>query len=159
MTMPRVVATLVAVVLLGASAARTADAHPLHTTITEVTWDATWKLVRVVIRAFEDDLGAASRGAAGRKAIAVPDYVRSSFVLRGSDGRVIPLRVAGVKRTDDLLWIQLQGPAPAGLRGGTVLNTLIHDLHADQVNIVKSRHAGREQVLLFTRGAGPKRLR
>ena len=157
--MPRLVAPLVAVVLWGAFAARIADAHPLHTTITEVTCDATGKLVRVVIRAFEDDLGAATRGAGARKPIPVPDYVRSSFVLRGSDGRMIPLRVAGVKRADDLLWIQLQGTAPAGLRGGTVLNTLIHDLHADQVNIVKSKHAGGEQVLLFTRGAGPKRLR
>ena len=139
---------------------RAAVAHPLHTTITELTLDAGGRKVRAVIRIFANDFDAAVAGprrgptdAAARQA-----YLASRFVLRAADGRQIPLRWRGSRVTDDLLWIELEGDAPAGVRGGTVLSSVAADLFSDQVNIVKARYAGRERTLLFTRGAGPKKL-
>lgn len=139
---------------------RVSEAHPLHTTITELTLDGAAGKVRAVIRIFADDFEAAVAGprrgptdAAARQA-----YLSSRFVLRTADGRRVPLRWRATRVTDGLLWIELEGEARSSVRGGTVLSSVASDLFADQVNIVKARYAGRERTLLFTRGAGPKKL-
>src|SRR5205807_2341672 len=51
------IATLAATIALGAPT--TVAAHPLHTTLTEVTVDATAHTVRAVVRVFADDFGTA----------------------------------------------------------------------------------------------------
>jgi hypothetical protein len=79
--------------------------------------------------------------------------------LTGRDGKRVPLQWCGEKRTGDVLWICLRGSAPAGLRGGSVINILMFDLFEDQINIVQATYNGRKQSLLFTRGDGAKRLR
>ena len=130
---------------------RTAEAHPLHTTITDLSFAG--GRVQAVIRIFSDDLNAAV-AASGRTREA---YLGRNFVLRGADGKQIPLRWRGTRLTEDLLWIHLEGSA-AGLRGGTVANTLAADLFSDQVNIVKASYDGQKRTLLFTPGARPQRL-
>ena len=137
---------------------RAADAHPLHTTITDLTHEK-GKVV-AIIRIFADDFDAAVAGAGKDPADvrAKAAYLGRHFQLHGADGKKLPLVWSGSRLTDDLLWIRLEGPAPAGLRGGTVANTLAADLFADQVNIVKASYGERTRTLLFTRGTGPRRL-
>jgi hypothetical protein len=145
-----------AVALLTLAPGRPAPAHPLHTSITELRYDPRSHAVVATIRVFEDDFrDAVARaprvgGAAG--------YLRSTVSLVGSDGRAVPLQWKEAKRTEDLLWLTLRGTAPAGLRGGSIRNDLIFNLHADQVNIVKASYGGAQRTLLFTRGGGVKRL-
>lgn len=147
--------------LAGAILARPAPAHPLHTTITELTYQPAGREVRVVMRVFADDLGAAVARASGGQntPAAVARYVQRGFALTGPDGRRIPLQWQGMQRQEDLVWIRLQGRAPAGLAGGSVVNTVLQELFSDQVNVVKVQLPKQERTLLFTRGAAPKRLR
>ena len=137
-----------------------AIAHPLHTTITDLTLDARTRKVQAVIRIFADDFEAAvagpRKGTTDDRSKAA--YVARQFVVRGADGKPIALRWRGSKLTDDLLWIQLEGEAPRGLRGATVMNAMASELFGDQVNIVKARYGTQQRTLLFTRGARPKRL-
>lgn len=155
------------VVLLSlASAGATTPAHPLHTTLTELSYTPANGVVQVSIRVFTDDFGEAvarrpqPRAASGK---APPNpalaYLGASFGIVGRNGKRVPLQWCGEKKTGDVLWICLRGSAPAGLRGGSVTNTLMFDLFEDQINIVQATYDGRKQSLLFTRGDGAKRLR
>lgn len=134
-------------------------AHPLHTTITDLTLDSRTHRLEAVIRVFADDFEAAVAGSlAPADARAKAAYLARRFVIRGADGKAIPLRWTATRRTDDLLWIHLEARAPRGLRGASVQSSIATELFADQVNIVKARYGGRERTLLFTRGTRPQRL-
>jgi hypothetical protein len=131
--------------------------HPLHTTIAEVTYDPATHAVTAVIRIFSDDLARAVRSRGG-----VPDdagavaYVRSAFTIVTPDGRALSLGSCGVRTTGDLRWICLRAPVPAGLRGARVLDAVLTDVYADQVNVVTTNDGDRHDSLLFTRGDRPK---
>jgi hypothetical protein len=137
-----------------------ATAHPLHTTITELTYDSRSGVVTLLIRAFADDFGAAialsTRDA--REPRRTVRYLAQRLELRGSDDRLVVLHWAGMKRTEDVVWIRLEGRAPAGVRGGTLRHGVLLDMFSDQVNILKVRYGRVERTLLFTRGAERKRL-
>lgn len=149
----------------GAGSARPADAHPLHTTLTEVTADASGRTIHAVIRVFADDLGRAiARGSrvpiapgSVNDAVALA-YVQRTFVLAGRDGRPLPLRSCGIRRTADLLWICVQTESPAGMAGTRVRNAMLCDLYDDQVNIVRTTARGTTNSLLFTRSETAKPL-
>ena len=152
-----------ATLLLAAALVHTppsAEAHPLHTSITDLTLDPSTRRVQAVIRIFANDFDAAVAGAArGPTDVrARAAYLSRNFILYGGDGKQIQLHWRSTRLTDDLLWIYLEGSAPAGLRGGRLHNTIATDLYSDQVNIVKSRYGERERTLLFTRGTLPQRL-
>jgi len=136
----------------------TVDAHPLHTTMTEVVYDGRSRRVEATIRVFADDFARAVT--ASRIAGADPGgaYVARAFALTGGDGRAIALRVGATRRTGDLLWITLRGAAPAGIRGGTLRNQMLCALFSDQVNIVRATYGGAPQSMLFVPGDGAKRI-
>lgn len=141
-------------------------AHPMHTTITELTEQRAAGTVRAVVRAFADDFGtAASRHAAGRPTAAGTTdagafaYASARVSLIGADGRPIALRSCGVRRTSDLVWVCLEASAPGGLATLAVRNALMNELFEDQVNVAQAVVAGARRSLLFTRGDGAKALR
>ena len=151
-----------AVVALIATAAiaRPADAHPLHTTLSEltVTSDGT---VQIVLRAFVDDLSAAvMRGPARSAAIATPPdsaiarYLTATVVLTDAAGRKAPLAVTGTRRTGDLVWVTLRAPAMRAAGGARLTNRVLFERWDDQVNIVQTTIGSRRQTLLFTRRDG-----
>lgn len=144
---------------------RLADAHPLHTTLSEVTVDPSGRTIHVVIRVFADDFGRAV-ARAGRTPVSPGSandaaglaYVQRTFVLAGRDGRALTLRTCGVRRTGDLLWICVEAGAPAGVTGTRVRNAMLCDLYDDQVNIVRVTSRGATNNLLFTRSEPAKPL-
>lgn len=134
--------------------------HPLHTTITELTYDQASGRVAMEIRAFAEDFTAATAlGAPGKEEPARSvDYLARKLELRGSDGGVVVLRWAGVREAEDLLFIKLEGTARAGLRGGTLRHGVLLDRFPDQVNILKVTYGATQRTLLFTKKAELKRL-
>ncbi len=142
--------------------------HPLHTTLTQLTFRPADRAVQISIRAFRDDFRAAvarsvGRGAAAWSAADVPAaaafaYVRGAVSLSDRQGRPLSLEWCGVERTGDLFWLCLRAPAPEGLSGLRVEVRLLFDLYEDQINIVQASYGGRRESLLFTRGDAPKRL-
>ena len=144
-----------------------ADAHPIHSTITELVADPARGTVRAQIRVFADDLRTAVlRSARGRSLpaegpaweYAVLAYTSSAFNLQDARGRALPLRSCGVRRTADLVWICLEA-AGRGVELLRVRNAMLCDLYEDQVNVVQSTVGGARRSLLFVRGDRFKALR
>lgn len=155
--------TTIALALV-AGARNPADAHPLHTTVTEVTADASRHTLRAVMRVFADDFARAVAGTdhpASRGPVTDASafrYLQKTFVLAGQDGRSIPLRWCGIRRTGDLLWLCVEAAAPTGMTGVRVRNDALSDLYPDQVNIVRALSGGSARSLLFTRNAAARPL-
>lgn len=143
-------------VILSASAA----AHPLHTTIGELTYERESGEVVLTITVFADDFEAATAKLAPEKSEPHRSvhYLARRLQLRGSDDRVVVLQWAGAEAKDDVIEIRLVGRAPAGLRGGTLHNGILLETFSDQVNIVKTKYGEADRTLLFTRRGVRKRL-
>jgi hypothetical protein len=147
------------------------EAHPLHTSLAEITYDHGAKEIRVSVRVFVDDFSKAAVAYAGARAAAARAartpassespllmYARASFVVADRSGRVLSLASCGGKRVGDLMWICFHSSAPSGLGGFRVANRILFDLYADQINIVQATFGGKKVSLLFTRGDGFKRI-
>jgi hypothetical protein len=145
--------------LAAVAPARTAEAHPLHTTHADV--EVADGAVRVTLRVFADDYGRAVagwRGAAAPGAAREDAYAAAAFTLAGGDGRRIALAPCGRRARGEVVLVCLRGPAPRGLAGGTVRSALMFGLYDDQVNVVRATYGGRRHALLFVPGDGFKRL-
>ncbi len=140
--------------------------HPLHTTLTQLTYTAADRSVQVSVRAFADDFRAGVVRLLGPGAAAtdtVPEtaafaYLKAALTLVDRRGRALTLEWCGVRRTGDLLWLCLRAPVPAGLDGLQVHPRQLFELHEDQINIVQASYDGRKESVLFSRGDPPKRL-
>lgn len=140
--------------------------HPLHTTLTAITYDATSHQVTAVVRTFASDFSTAVARRAGR---APPEddrvsdsasfaYLVTAFTVADRDGHPLPLAWCGSRRTGDVLWLCVRAAAPGGLSGLRLVNRALMELFADQVNIVMADYGGRSESMLFTKGAGLERL-
>ena len=146
-------AAALALALLGGAA------HPLHTSVTEMTADGQGR-VQVAIRLYADDLHAAT--AAPEPLFpdsAVARYVRGHFSLRDRADRPVLLRWEGLDRHDDAVVIRLGGPVWGGLVGARVANLLLTERFRDQVNVVRATWPGGSATLLFTQGDNGKAIR
>ncbi|MDQ6828304.1 MAG: hypothetical protein M3081_05505 [Gemmatimonadota bacterium] len=139
--------------------------HPLHTSLTEITYTAIDHRAHITIKLFADDFGnAVARRTSDQMSPRAPltdaamfTYVKSYFTLSGKDGKPVALEWGGSRRTGDLVWITLTAPVP-GLSGVRVHNRLMFDTFNDQANIVQAMYDGSRQSLLFTRDDAPKTL-
>lgn len=171
---PRFVAALAHVALVLVTPIRSASAgpggslHPLHTTLTEMTWDPTSGSVTITLRLFTEDFATAVGRHAhhpipGGPDAAIPDslalaYLRTALVLADRAGKPVPLRWVGSRQQGDVSFITLDGISPTGLAGSRVWSAVNCEVFEDQVNIVKLRYGNREESILFTRGDPPKVL-
>lgn len=163
----RVVAACGIALLATASAPRLASAHPLHSTMSELTEDRAHGVVRAMIRVFADDFGTAAERATRTRLpaslgaswdVAALNYVSTTFGFSDRSGRALPLRSCGTKRTADLLWICVEANSTDGLGALKVRNVMLSDLFDDQVNVVQASVGGARRSLLFTRGDRPKAI-
>ena len=145
---------LLAVVLMPVRA----SAHPIHTTLTVLTVDARSRTVTLSIRAFADDF---SRVVAAQAGVATPKdssvstanvvaYVRARFAIDG-----IVLEPCGLTRSADAYLVCFRGSLPATMTAVTVRNTMLTELHPDQVNIVQASSGRERQTRVFTKTSAP----
>jgi hypothetical protein len=144
---------------LGATAA-----HPLHTTLTTVTWQSARREIEVAVRTFTQDLtDAVTRASRSPAAIggisdsAACRYATAALSVRDAAGMSLRVARCVTERAADVTWIRLAIPAerPLGLR---LRNAFLFERFADQVNIVQADLAGASRTILFTSGDGPKPL-
>ncbi len=143
--------------------------HPLHTTITTISYDPAAHRVTATVRVFEDDLGRAvwrgahmpSQGSMLSDSASFA-YVRSALTFTARDGHPVPVAWCGSRTTGDLRWLCVQavvpGVAGSGLGGLRIRDTVLTEVYDDQVNVVMADYDGRHESLLFTRGDGGKAL-
>lgn len=152
-------ACLALVAIVGVAPA--ARAHPIHTTLTVVTTDATG--ISLSIRAFADDFSATVAKYVGKRApsdSSAPEadvlrYVRAQFAVKDGSGARIELQSCGVRRAAELYWLCFKAVLPRGVRGTVMRNQMLTELHSDQVNIVQIEGKGTRKTLLFTKGSAP----
>jgi hypothetical protein len=125
--------------------------HPIHSSLTNVTFDQRSAQITATVRAFAADLDHAVKK---RRDTTMADYAQGAIELRDEAGRVVPTVWCGSRREGDVLWLCLRAPAPHGATGMTLTDRLLFDVFDDQVNIVMTEHGS----ALFTKGDGPRRL-
>lgn len=143
-----------------------AEAHPLHTSLAELSYDARTGAVQLSLRVFVDDFTQASvafqkKNGAVRPVSTGPAqsplvaYALASFLITDSRGRGVSLASCGGKRVGDLMWLCFRGQAAPGekLR---VLSRILFDNFKDQINIVQAASGDRRTNLLFTPGGTAK---
>jgi hypothetical protein len=145
-----------ALLALGASVA---GAHPMHTAVADVAFDAARGAAAITIRVFGDDLSAALGSVPGEAAdSALSRYVRGRFAIRDRTGRNLTLRWDGSTREGDVVLLRLRVAAPRGLAGGRVASALLCERFEDQVNVVRISEVNRTVTLLFVRGDASKAI-
>lgn len=133
-------------------------AHPIHTTLTVLTFDARSRAVTLSIRAFADDF---SRVVAQKAGVPVPRdssvdargvtaYVRAQFSVEG-----LTLEPCGIRRLADAYLICFRGTLPSNVSAVKARNAMLTELHSDQVNIVQATSGNEKQTRLFTRTSAP----
>lgn len=125
--------------------------HPIHTTLTNVTFDRPTGQVTAMVRAFQADL---DKAVAKRRDTTVAGYVRETVGLSDQAGHAVPTTWCGSRREGDVVWLCLRATAPNGASGMTLTDRLLFDVFDDQVNIVMTEHGS----VLFTKGDAPRRL-
>lgn len=130
--------------------ATVASAHPIHTTYATVTRGA--RADTLWLRAFADDFSAAVAQFNGRPAPAdssvapadVARYLAARVEITTATGARVAAAPCGVRRAGHLTWTCLTWSRTTGLH---LVNRLLADVHADQVNVVQVVGGG---TLLFT---------
>lgn len=141
-------------------------AHPLHTTISELSFRPATKEVRMAIRVFADDLSSAivkRRGGRPQVNHVVADsdvlaYVRSTVTVVGTDGRALALASCGNRPMNDLLVLCFTAVAPGGPSTLRLRQGMLLELYDDQVNVVQTTYGRRRHSLLFTRSSATQAL-
>jgi hypothetical protein len=142
-----------------AVASSTANAHPIHTTLTKVTIEQ--HAITFNVRAFADDFSATIARFAGRKppvdssapAADVQSYLQAHFAVMNAAGKPMTLESCGTKRANELYWLCFRISLPGGSKGISVRNQMLTELHADQVNIVQLEPPASRRTMLFTKGS------
>jgi hypothetical protein len=161
------VTALSAVVLVLASplimSRQVAEAHPLHTSLAELSFDPRSGIVSLSLRVFVDDFTAASNEWSRRSnrpggGAALAGYSLATFLLNDASGRRVAMTPCGGKRVGDLMWLCFHGRLTSQLKGATVSSNIMFEKYRDQINIVQASYEGRKTNLLFTPGDGPKKI-
>ena len=145
-----------------------AEAHPLHTSLAELTYDPKTGAVQLSLRVFVDDFTRAAVAFQKKQNAARPEsataaqspligYSLASFVLTDSQGQRVSFVSCGGKRVGDLMWLCFHGQAAAGGRL-RVLSQVLFDNFKDQINIVQASTGDRHANLLFTPGESAKSI-
>ena len=150
---------MIAVVLTAMMAVRPVDAHPLHTTLAQLTYDPSSGEMVASIRAFAGDFAAAVAKRNGGTAEILGDaasmaYLGGTFQLSDASGRVIRWTWCGARRERDVVFLCVRAArVPPAAR---ISDQLLCELFDDQVNIVQSESGGRKSSNLHTKGDGAK---
>jgi len=135
---------------------RPVDAHPLHSSFTEITRER-GGTITMTIRLFADDFGVAMDSLRARtrgvtdEAVAQAYFARS-VVLTKADGKPVQLQWCGIRTQDGLTWLCARSVAPVAPGRLRVRNALMFDRFRDQVSVVRyDRGSGARTLVLSAR--------
>ena len=137
--MVKSVVTLCLALLL--TIARPGDAHPLHSSFTEISRER-GGTIAISIRLFSDDFGVAvdslranARGTPSETV--VRDYFTRSVVLTTADGKPVQLEWCGMRSQDGLTWLCARSVTPLQPGRLRLRNVLMFDRFRDQISVVR----------------------
>ena len=144
------VTLLVLTIAIVVAAARAADAHPLHTTITEIVHDRSRATLTFTVRVFANDFRSALPTAIKSEWQKEADnYLRRSVVLRDLRNNAVPVTSCGIREMADVFLICLRAEGIADVRGLSISNVLLFEKFADQISIVRVASGNRTQTFIL----------
>ena len=132
------------------------DAHPLHSSFTEITRER-GGTITMSVRLFADDFGVAldslrsKSGGATSEAVA-QQYFATSVCLSTADGKSVALAWCGMRSQDGLVWLCARSAAPVSAGRLRLRNALMFDRFRDQISVVRwDRGSGTRTLVLSAR--------
>ena len=121
--------------------ARYGDAHPLHSSFTEIRREY-GGTIAMSIRLFADDFGVAidSLRAKGRDTpdeTVAREYFARSVILMTVDRKPVQLEWCGMRSQDGLTWLCARSVAPVPPGRLRLRNALMFDRFRDQISVVR----------------------
>lgn len=158
----RLLATLVALILLFPLAGAAPALHAYHSTITELRYNAAKKQLELSVKVFTDDFEKAiSQGqpthvnlteAGPRPLVLASAYLGRTLQVSTTAGAPLQLQVLGMQAENDGYWFYCKVPLPGPVSGVKLRQAALLDAFSDQMNIVNIEANGQKQSALFRAG-------
>lgn len=144
------------------------DLHPFHSSVTEMSYNVKDQSWEISIRLFQDDLEQTLSSTTGKKFRMIPgdeasekgleSYVRKHFGFHAGKQFSTPYRWLGTEQQQDAIWVYLEIPTTADLRGSYLENSLFLDEFDDQTNLVSWSFQGEKKSYLFRKSQEVQQL-
>ena len=158
----RLLAALVALILLFPLAGAAPTLHAYHSTITELRYNAAKKQLELSVKVFTDDFEKAlSQGqpthvnlteAGPRPLVLASAYLGRTLQVSTTAGVPLQLQVLGMQAENDGYWFYCKVPLPGPVSGVKLRQAALLDAFSDQMNIVNIEANGQKQSALFRAG-------
>ena len=158
----RLLAALVAFILMFPLAGAAPALHAYHSTITELRYNAAKKQLELSVKVFTDDFEKAlSQGqpthvnlteAGARPLVLASAYLGRTLQVSTTAGVPLQLQVLGMQAENDGYWFYCKVPLPGPVSGVKLRQAALLDAFSDQMNIVNIEANGQKQSALFRAG-------
>ena len=138
---------------------RSAGLHPVHTTVTQMQYNAAEKSFEVSIRLFTDDLEAALTKENNNQRVRLSPrdnndlllerYLRKHFALVNARRQRKVFQYVGREQETDATWIYVEIPYNEPVSGCLVEQSVLMDAFPDQMNLVNVSYLTQKKTLLF----------
>ena len=125
------------------------QAHPIHVSVANMSYNADSNKIDYSVKLFYDDFQSlinykyntllnfkGQSRMTTKEQQSVTDYINRNFILTNEDQKVIDSKFTGWKVEDFSVWLYFCADLKAELSSITIINTIMLDLFADQVNLV-----------------------
>jgi hypothetical protein len=121
--------------------------HPLHIATVEIEHNAAEKTLEITCKTFWDDfesilskINKTKVDLTSEKTIEesnkkIFEYIKSHLII-SVDGKTIPLSFVGFEKEDVVVYSYLQADNIATVKNVSIVNTIMHDMFDDQVEII-----------------------
>ncbi len=126
--------------------------HPFHVSVSDIKFKEDQKAIQISTRIFLDDLELALREYSGDTKLDIMDQTKWSFIdqslkkylldkisVTDEKGRAYEINYIGAEMEDDVMWCYLEIEKVRKLQSATVSNKILHEVWADQENLVHFR--------------------
>ena len=158
----RLLAALVALILMFPLAGAAPALHAYHSTITELRYNAAKKQLELSVKVFTDDFEKAlSQGqpthvnlteAGPRPLVLASAYLGRTLQVSTTAGAPLQLQVLGMQAENDGYWFYCKVPLPGPVSGVKLRQAALLDAFSDQMNIVNIEANGQKKSALFRAG-------
>ena len=158
----RLLAALVAFILMFPLAGAAPALHAYHSTITELRYNAAKKQLELSVKVFTDDFEKAlSQGqpthvnlteSGPRPLVLASAYLGRTLQVSTTAGVPLQLQVLGMQAENDGYWFYCKVPLPGPVSGVKLRQAALLDAFSDQMNIVNIEANGQKQSALFRAG-------
>ena len=123
------------------------EIHPLHIATVEIEHNTAEKTLEITCKTFWDDFESILSKINKSRVDLTSDktveennkkifaYIRSHLVIT-VDGKTIPLSFVGYEKEDVVVYSYLQADNISSIKNVTIVNTIMHDMFDDQVEII-----------------------